>query len=207
MRRGGSLDVYSRPGSGLICFFRRRLSLTLPLVMLSSTTRALVTALVLVTVFAAGCDTSDPVEPADPADVAGTYDITEFRFIPDRSGIVPVNVLDSLAAEASYLDLRSSGNFQLVYQFTGDDFSDDARGAFTVTPDKVRLNARDMDVARMQALLLSQNVTLERASDTVLSIDEQMTVDLEAYDDDVYGGIEPQPGRLRVQFTLQPDLE
>lgn len=154
-----------------------------------------------------GCDSTDPVPSADPEVVAGIYDIAELQFVPDRSGIVPVRILDSLAIEESALDLRSSGNFQLVYRFKAEDFPDNARGTFTVTPDEVRLSARDADVPRMQALLLDRDVTLERESETALTIDERMTVDLAAYDPDVYGGIEPQPGRLVVRFTLRAGPE
>lgn len=168
--------------------------------------RASLAVLLLGLVFATGCDTTDPEPSADPADVAGIYEFAEFRFDPDRSGIVAVNVLDSLSTEGSYLDLRSDGQFQIVYQF-GDDFPDNARGSFTVTRDVVRLSARSADVPRMQALLLSQNVEFERQSETVLLVDEEMTVDLEAYDEDVYGGIEPQPGQLRIRMTLQDGTE
>lgn len=169
--------------------------------------RVLFAALAFSALLLTGCDSTDPVSSANPGEVAGTYDIAEFRFVPDRSGIVPADVLDSLAAEESYLDLRATGNFQLIYRFEADDFSDNARGTFTVTRDGVRLTTRDVDVPRMRALLLDRNVALDRESETVLMIDEQMTVDLAAYDADVYGGIEPQPGRLVVRFVLRTDAE
>lgn len=164
--------------------------------------RALVPALLFVALFFAGCDTTDPVPPADPVDVAGVYDVTEFRFIPTRSGILGVNLLDTLNVDATALTLRSDGQFLFDFQF-GEAFPDDFRGTFSATRDEVSLTTRSEDLSRLQGLLLDQRVTLERDGNTVLRLDEQRTVDLEAYDEDTYGGIEPQPGRFVLRLALR----
>lgn len=147
-----------------------------------------------------GCDTSDPVPTVEPDEVTGTYDFTRFRFTPDRSGIVGVNLLDTLVVDATSLQLTDGGEFLLTFQFMGETFDDRIRGTFEVTSEEVTLTARSEDVDLLGLLLLSQGITLQRDSEDVLSLSEDRTVDLEAYDEEVYGGIEPQPGILSIRL-------
>lgn len=157
--------------------------------------------LLLTGLFLAGCDTTDPVPPTEPVEVAGTYDVTAFRFDPDRTGILGLNLLDSLNADVTVLELRADGQFLFIFQFDND-FPDDFRGTFTASRDEVRLMTRDEDLSRLPLLLLSQGVTFERQGDTgLVLLDDNRTVDLESYDEDVYGGIAPQTGTLTVRLT------
>lgn len=146
-----------------------------------------------------GCDTSDPVPSVEPVEVAGIYDFTELRFDPDRSIIVPLNVLDSLIADQTSLQLADNGEFQLTYRFEGETFSDNVRGTFEASRDAVTLEARAADADRFASLLLPRQVTFDRESASVLVLDEQRTVDLADYDPE-YDGIEPQPGQLTVRL-------
>jgi len=150
-----------------------------------------------------GCDTTDPVPTVEPEEVTGTYDFTQFRFNPDRSGIVGVNLLDTLVVDETSLRLTDGGEFLLTFQFVGETFDDRIRGTFEATSEEVTLTARSEDVDLLGALLLSQGITFQRESEDVLRLSEDRTVDLEAYDEEVYGGIEPQPGQLTVQLQLR----
>ena len=149
-----------------------------------------------------GCDTSDPVPSVEPVEVEGIYDFIALRFDPDRSIIVPVNVLDSLIADQTSLQLADNGEFQLTYRFEGETFSDNVRGTFEASRDAVTLEARAADADRFASLLLPRQVTFDRESDSLLVLDEQRTVDLADYDPE-YDGIEPQPGRLTVRLQLR----
>jgi hypothetical protein len=168
------------------------------------TYRPLVAALFLAVtlIVFTGCDTSDPVPTVEPVEVAGVYDFTQFRFDPDRSVLLPVNVLDSLVADETSLRLADNGEFLLTYQFEGETFPDNVRGTFDASRDAVTLEARESDADRFAALLLPRQITFDREGDTVLLLDEQRTVDLAAYDED-YEGFDPQPGQLTVRLQLR----
>jgi len=148
-----------------------------------------------------GCDTSDPVPSVEPAEVAGTYDFSVFRFVPDRTGIAGVSLLDSLITDETGLQLVDTGDFRLQYQFQDDAFDDDIRGTFTVNRDEVVLRPRSEDRDLLPGLLIpDETLVLQRESDSILSFDETVTVDLEAFDERAYGGIAPQPGRLTIRI-------
>lgn len=148
-----------------------------------------------------GCDTSDPVPSVEPAEVAGAYDFSAFRFVPDRTGIAGVNLLDSLIIDETVLQLVDTGDFRLRYQFQDDAFDDDIRGTYTVTRDEVVLRPRAEDRDLLPGLLIPDaTLVLQRESDSILAFDETVTVDLEAFDERAYGGIAPQPGRLTIRL-------
>lgn len=155
--------------------------------------------------FVAGCDTTDPVPPAAPEEVAGTYDFAEFRFVPTSSGIVPLNLLDTLITDETQLDLAANGEFQLVYRLEGSTFSDNVRGTFNASRDEVVLSARAVDVARLEALLLRQQLTFTRTTETELLLSDQRTVDLESFDDERYGGLDAVTGALRLRLVLRDE--
>lgn len=159
--------------------------------------RFLIPLLLLVAV--AGCDTSDPVPTVEPSEVAGTYDVAQLRFDPNRSIIVPINVLDSLVADQTSIQLADNGEFQLTYRFRGETFSDNVRGTFEASRDAVTLEARPADADRFASLLLPRRATFDREDGGVLTLDQQRTVDLADYDPE-YEGIDPQPGQLTVRL-------
>ena len=158
------------------------------------------------TAFASSDSTSDNCTvtvvgtPVGPADVAGTYDFTQLRFDPDITGLRPISVLDTLVLEETALRLAENSEFQLTYLFNGAVFSEIIRGTFEVGIDSVALSARSTDVDLLASLLLFQGVSFQRESEDVLSLNEDLIVDLEAYDEDVYGGIGPQPGTLSIRL-------
>jgi hypothetical protein len=183
---------------------------------LRSTSRPLTFAFFIAVVAAfAGCDTTDPDEPADPIEVEGTYDFVTFRFVPDSRGVVPVNVLDTLVTGESFLRLAGDNQFQLQYQFVGQTFPDAPRGDFSATRDDdgvitVELTPRQTDVDEFEAILLSSGVAFTReiaSGDTLLVLSDERTVDLAAYDAGTYGGVDPQPGTLTVEFELRREGE
>lgn len=205
LRSGGSLGVYFAPvstASGPAGRFPRRL--TLSLAMLSIAPRALATALLLCTIFVAGCDTSDPVEPADPADVAGVYDIAAFRFTPDAQAIDPANVLEKLDQEETYfelLDTQRGGQFQLRYRRTGE-LADIINGDFEVDANSVDMTVREEDQPSLTRLLLDPEISLVRESVDTLTREVVKTVNLEQYDPEEYGGAELTNVRGTLELRL-----
>lgn len=169
---------------------------------LRSTFRPLAFALSIAVIAAfAGCDTSDPVPSVEPTEVAGTYDFTAFRFDPDRAGLLEVNLLDSLVTDETALQLVNTGDFRLRYRFEDEPFDDDVRGDFNVDRDEVVLRPRAEDRDLLPGLLIPETtLVLQRESETVLAFDETVTVDLEAFDEEAYGGFAPQPGRLTIRL-------
>lgn len=160
-----------------------------------------------------GCDTTDPVEPADPIEVEGTYDFVTFRFVPESRGILAVNVLDTLNTSESFLQLAANEQFRLQYQFVGQTFPDAPRGDFRATRDNddvitVELTPRQTDVDEFEAILLGSETVFTRevaGGDTLLVLSDERTVDLAAYDAETYGGVDPQPGTLTVEFELRQE--
>jgi hypothetical protein len=150
--------------------------------------------------FLAACDSGDPIDGPVPADVAGTYRFAFLTFEPDAPALPAYNVLDTLDLAQSQLQLLDGGSFVLTYRLEGANTVAVA-GDFSVTNREVRLRGRETDQSRFDALLLDRNLTLQRSAEApaLLSAERRMTVDL-AERSDVYMGIPPVAGTLRVRF-------
>ncbi len=150
-----------------------------------------------------GCDSSDPVDPPSPEDVEGIYDFTEFSFDPNAGGIADANVLDTLVAANTFVELFGSGEADLRYKFENAP-SDRISGTFTVTAAELRLtfaNAED----RLASLLLSNTIPFERDGDGVLLFEGERTVDLEAFDPVEYEDLNAVGGTLTIRLVRRTE--
>ena len=126
----------------------------------------------------AACDSDSATAPS-PADIAGTYDVTDFRFRANASAIGTVNVLDTLNVANTNVRFLNSGQVAVNVEFQG---NDDLvlLGQATVREREVRVRfGGDTEEAR-QRLLLPEDITFER-NGTTLSASTSTRVDLEAF--------------------------
>lgn len=153
-------------------------------------------SLVLVVLALAGCDSSDN-NPRDLEAVTGEYTFTRFTFTPESTLLTPVDMLDTLDVSATRLQLFSSGRFTLMYQFRGASAAF-VGGDFTVTDKRVRLNGSSDEKAFYEALLLSNEITLERDG-TALSASIDREVNLEEFSPR-YKGLPSVSGTLSLRL-------
>ncbi len=144
------------------------------------------------------CDSNDTV---DFDVVAGDYAFTQFAFTPASSLLEPLNVLDTLVTANTRLQLFSSGRFTLMYQFVGGS-SEFVGGDYTVTSSRVRIKGDAKEKAFYEALLLSNEFTLTRESDTVLSAEIEREVNLEEFSRR-YQGLTAVKGTLSLRLQRQ----
>ena len=124
------------------------------------------------------CDSNDAAEPS-PADIAGTYDLSDFRFRANASAIGTVDLRDTLNVETSNVRFLNSGQVVVNYEFQGGD-EQVLVGQATVREDDVRVRfGGDTEDAR-ERLLLPEDLTFER-NGTTLSASTSTRVDLEAF--------------------------
>lgn len=154
----------------------------------------------------AACDSGDSVDPPGPADVAGIYDVAEFRFRPDAAALAPVNLLDTLVAADTKLYILDGGDAFLLYRFRGGA----ARvllGEAEVRRQQVRLSFEsDTEQARERLLLPGEptdNLDFDREGSTLVAM-ASTRANLAAYDSDRYGGFNDVPGTLVLRLVL-PD--
>lgn len=145
----------------------------------------------------AACDTGG--EDATPADVAGEYRFTEFRFVPDAPLLPPADLLDTLVAEQTRLQLFSSGRFTLLYQYRGAPPTF-IGGDFDVSDERVRLIGHEDEARFYRALLLGTEVTLRRDGADGFVATLPRTVDLDAFSDR-YDGLRSVEGTVRLQLV------
>lgn len=148
-----------------------------------------------------GCDSGDPIDEPSPQDVAGSYDFTEFRFVPSNRNIPAYSFLDTLVAGETYLRLLSSGEFVLFYEYeSGNTMA--ASGSFTVRATTVTLRAAENDVDEFAAIALDPEITLNRVeTDTalVLSASLSKTLNLSEFSgSEDYADLPPLPGSLEI---------
>lgn len=149
------------------------------------------------------CDSGDPIDEPEPRDVAGRYSFTEFIFQPSSSLVQPINVLDTLVVGRTHLDLSSGGNFIFAYEFmNGDQFF--LSGNFAVTANSVRIDGDREHRSSYNKLLLNEDFTLRRSSDTpgVLIAEVPQTIDPATFSDR-YEGIGSLSGTLRLRLVKQ----
>lgn len=151
----------------------------------------------------AACDSGDPEDQPQPRDVAGRYSFTEFVFDPISSAVQPINVLDTLEANTTHLDLSSGGNFIFAYEFVeGDEYF--LSGSFTVTEQTVRILGSSDHRESYNRILLAEQFTLRRdeAAPGVLTAEVPLTVNPANFSNR-YVGITALEGTLRLRLEEQ----
>ena len=149
----------------------------------------------------AACDSGSAVNPPSPADVAGTYDVTSFRFRPDASGIATVNLLDTLAAGSTQFEILDSGDAFLRYRFAGGT----ARlllGEVEVRQSQIRLTFESGTETNRLRLLLPSVLVLDRTA-TGIQSSTATTANLEAFNPNRYAGLNNVEGSLMLTLTAQ----
>lgn len=162
-------------------------------------------AFFLAAVALVGCDTTDPVPPAEPDEVAGIYEIVEFRFDPQPEFVPDVSVLDTLVLDRTSVELLDSGQFQFRYRLLGG-LDNIINGTFTATSAEVSLRFEEGFESRLRALLLERTLRFERVSGERLRLSISKTVDLEAYSEeyeDTGLDLTDVPGRLELELRLE----
>lgn len=154
------------------------------------------TALLLL--FLVACDSNND-NRSDVEAVAGEYAFVEFRFLPDSDLLTPVNMLDTLLVENTRLQLFSSARFTLLYQFEGGDPTF-VGGTFSVSDRRVRLNGAIDEAAFYEALLLSNETTLDRQDNGDLSADINRSVNLSAFSNR-YRGLPSVDGKTILRLS------
>ncbi len=163
---------------------------------------ALLSAAVLVAAVAfSACDSGNAVDPPTPADVAGVYTFDAFRFQPDAGALQGVNVLDTLVTDESFVELLDSGQATLRFRRTGGTTRFVA-GTFEVRRDQIRLTFQGGNEATLGRLVLPNVLTFDRTGDT-LSLEDDFTANLEAYDSSRYAGFGSIPGTLTLRLSLR----
>lgn len=150
-------------------------------------------------VFLTNCSGEDTVVNVPPEEVAGTFDFSNYEFIPNASAIQPANVLDTLVTENTNLRLIAGGQFILSYQFIEGQESV-LIGDFTVTDTEIRLVIGSGNESRKASLLLHSPLVFTRSANTTrLTLSSNQTVDLSAFSNR-YEGVPPVAGRLEIEL-------
>jgi Ni,Fe-hydrogenase III large subunit len=145
----------------------------------------------------------DSVVNVDPGVVAGTFDFTNYEFIPNASAIQAANVLDTLVTVNTNLRLIAGGQFILSYQFING-FESVIIGDFTASDTEIRLNVSSGNDARLTSLLLHTPLIFSRSTDSgKLTLTATRTVNLAAFSNR-YAGIPPVTGRLELELQQRP---
>lgn len=162
-----------------------------------TTSTLVVTALVSVAALLVGCDSAG--DDARPVDVAGEYLFSEFVFVPDSPLLPPANVLDSLVASETRLQLFSSGRFTLLFQFEGA-VQEFVGGDFRVNERRVRLVGHEDESRFYRRLLLGNEITLDREADGGFSAEIPRTVNLAEYSNK-YSGLTSVQGVVWLKLV------
>jgi hypothetical protein len=153
----------------------------------------------------AGCDTDNPSSPLE--EIEGVYVFTELRFDPTASAIADADVLERLVAANTNVEIFGVGPALIRFQFEGaGEPVQRADANVTATSSTVRLTpATEGDAALLLQLLfpVDRPLALSRDSDERLSGEVATTADLEAFDPEVYAGVPPLPGTLRVTLERE----
>ncbi len=133
------------------------------------------------------CDSGSAVDPPTPADIAGTYEIAEFRFQPDAPAISAVSLLDTLAVSATTVQVLDGGSALLLYRLRGPNQSQRViQGSVEVRREQVRLTFNSGTDTERRRLLLPPELIFNRDG-AMLAASTATRVNLEAYDPAGYG--------------------
>lgn len=135
-----------------------------------------------------------------PEQVAGTYRVVEFRFVPNASAIATADVLDELDSDDTYLELLTGGVGQFNLRAEGERASLQP-GTFGIGGNNVTFRFTGGDRDTREALLLPNRVTFSASGSGTLIAEEEATVDLEAFDGRRYAGLENVEGVLRMRLV------
>ncbi|WP_420456210.1 hypothetical protein [Rubrivirga sp.] len=163
---------------------------------------ALLSVAVLVAALALpACDSGGAIDTPTPADVEGIYTFDAFRFQPEAAALAPVNVLDTLVVAESFIRLFDSGQATLEFRRTGGT-TRFVPGEFEVRREEIRLTFDGGNEATLGRLVLPNVLTFERDDDDGLSLEDDFTANLEAYDSARYSGFSSIPGTLTMRLSL-----
>ena len=157
------------------------------------------TAALVALVAVSACDSGDAIDAPTPGDVAGVYDFDAFRFTPDASALAPVNVLDTLVTGESFVELLDGGQATLRFRRQGG-ATRFVPGDFEVRRSELRITFDGGNDDTLARLVLPGVLTFERDDDDGLSLSQELTADLEAYDASRYGGFDDVPGTLTLRL-------
>ena len=169
--------------------------------------RCLTAALALLAVAVlGGCDTDNPSSPLE--ELEGVYDFTELRFDPTAQAIADADVLERLVQASTDVEVFGSGRTLIRFKLE-DRPSDLADVNAVATSATVQFSAAtEGDASRLMQILLPASFTLSRGGDDArLSGEIATTVNLQAFDPDLYAGLTAQPGRLYVTLDRAGDGE
>ena len=149
-----------------------------------------VAILTCITLFAAiavaGCNQNDQLaQPVTADEVAGSYEFTQFEFVPDDEFIVSVNMLDSLVS-LTELKLGTDDRFVLSYHFDGG-AQRSIGGAMKINTGDIQLEAESGNEEALATLFLGDLITLDR-KDMQLSASIPSTIDSTKFSADSTGG-------------------
>ncbi len=150
-----------------------------------------------------GCDSEDPVAIPTPEDLEGLYDFTEYRFVPDASAVEPANVLDTLVAAQTSMELFGSGRVIFRYKVE-EEPSNALDGSFDLNATQLRL--RLVGEGALTRLLLTSPLIFERNDEAGrLTLDQETTANLAAYDPDRYEGLNSVDGTLMITLVRRSE--
>jgi hypothetical protein len=148
------------------------------------------------------CDSGDPASHEIPEDVIGVYSFTVLSFQPDASVLPTLNLLDTLSAEDTRLQLFDGRDFVFTYRYREGRIYG-VFGRFSATSAEVRLERTGGGGERqaLSELLFTGNLSLRRdaGNPKLLTAELRRTVDMGALSNR-YTGIPPVTGTLRIRM-------
>lgn len=166
--------------------------------------------LVFVVVLGTGCaslfggedsNENSSADASEVAEVAGTYAIQHYEFVPQATALDPINLLKYVEEESSTLELTQSQDFIFTYQ-TQDGEEVKLTGPFNLTSNLVTLEGQEKDEARFNRVLLDRTFSLDRATENTLRFENQTEITPEALGS-WYEGMNQVGGTLRLEFARE----
>lgn len=162
--------------------------------------------LALVVFLGTGCnpfsgEDSNENSSVDASDVAGTYTIQHYQFIPQAPALDPINLLKYVKEESSTLELTQSQDFIFTYR-TQDGKEAKLTGPFKLTTDLVTLKGQEKDEARFERILLDRTFSLDRATANTLRFENRTEITPEVLGS-FYEGMNQVEGTVRLEFARE----
>lgn len=160
--------------------------------------------LLVFVLFGVGCTSLFSGEEAsveDVSEIAGTYTIQNFEFVPQASALDPINLLDHVEEERSTLELTESQDFILTYR-TEEGSEVKVTGPYGLTEDHVEIQGQEKDEARFKRILLDRTFSLNRRTSNSLWFENQTEITPEALSS-WYEGMNQVEGTLRLEFARE----
>lgn len=146
----------------------------------------------------AACDSGPTISETE---LAGVYTFEQFTFDPDASVLPDADVLDTLVAGATTLELVENNRFFLSYRYNGSPSNLAILGSFSIDGSRVRLKIGSSYDSFRRKLLLPSEIPLKILEDeTVLEAAISMqNVDVSQFSPR-YDGIGRVDGTLRLRL-------